>query len=72
MLLQHESEDGGEPASEDKLKSLKEFRSAGRGYWSHIPEQDWNDWRWQLKHRITTAATIPRSIRLHLLDELFL
>lgn len=35
-------------------RSLKRFRSAGRGYWRHIPDQDWNDWRWQLKHRIVS------------------
>jgi lysine 2,3-aminomutase len=39
---------------------LKEFRSAGRGFWSHIPEADWNDWRWQLKHRITSLQQLEK------------
>lgn len=40
--------------------SLKQFRSAGRGYWSHVSETDWNDWRWQLKNRITTIEQLER------------
>lgn len=35
-----------------RTHSLKEFRSAGRGFWSEVPEADWNDWHWQLKHRV--------------------
>lgn len=37
---------------------LKTFQSAGRGHWSHIPETDWNDWKWQLKNRITTVEQL--------------
>jgi len=40
--------------------SLKEFRSAGRGFWSHIPEKDWNDWKWQLKNRITSLEQLEK------------
>ena len=42
------------------LSSLKEFRSAGRGFWHDVPEAQWNDWRWQLKNRITTLAHLER------------
>jgi len=42
------------------LASLKEFRSAGRGFWHDVPEAQWNDWRWQLKNRITTLAQLER------------
>ena len=48
----------GENPDLARLNSLKEFHSAGRGFWADVPESDWNDWRWQLKHRITTAGTI--------------
>ena len=50
-------EDGEAPA---RLKELKEFRTAGRGFWRDVPDADWNDWRWQLKHRITTLAQLER------------
>ncbi len=42
------------------VKSLKEFKSAGRGFWSDVSDADWNDWRWQLKHRITTPEQLQK------------
>lgn len=42
--------------------ALKSFHSGGRGYWSHVPDADWNDWRWQLKHRITTLEQLERFL----------
>jgi lysine 2,3-aminomutase len=55
------SKDGvEEPPSCRSLNSLKEFRSAGRGFWSHVPGSDWNNWHWQLTHRITTLEQLQR------------
>jgi lysine 2,3-aminomutase len=51
---------GGEPPSGRLLQSLKEFRSAGRGFWRDVSDADWNDWHWQLKHRITTPEQLQR------------
>ena len=51
---------GEEPPSCNQLKSLKEFKSAGRGFWSDVPEADWNDWRWQLRHRITSVEQLQK------------
>jgi lysine 2,3-aminomutase len=42
--------------------SLKDFRSAGRGFWSNVPDSDWNDFRWQLKNRITTLDQLRRLL----------
>src|SRR5437667_6535893 len=53
--------DGEEPPS-DSLQSLKQFNSAGRGYWSHISETDWNDWKWQLKNRILRLEQLDRFL----------
>jgi lysine 2,3-aminomutase len=53
-------EKGGEPSGAGQLESLKRFHSAGRSFWSDIAEGDWNDWRWQLKHRITTLEQLHR------------
>ena len=36
------------------LDALKVFRTTGRGAWDRVDDSEWNDWRWQLKHRITT------------------
>jgi lysine 2,3-aminomutase len=49
--------DKGENA---KLNFHKQFRSSGRGFWSHVSDADWNDWRWQLKNRITSLEQLQR------------
>lgn len=41
---------------------LKEFRSPGRGFWARVPEAQWNDWRWQLKNRITTLEQLEKFL----------
>jgi lysine 2,3-aminomutase len=59
--MQPENLSGGEePPSGHRIQSLKEFHSAGRGFWSNVSDADWNDWRWQLKHRITNAGQLQR------------
>ncbi len=59
------SADGKEPPSSSLLNSsqlniLKRFRPAGRGFWRDVPDYQWNDWRWQLQHRITTVEQLER------------
>jgi lysine 2,3-aminomutase len=56
-----DEEDGG-AADAVHFKVLKEFRPAGRGFWSDVSDQDWNRWSWQLKHRITTLAQLQRLL----------
>ncbi len=51
---------GEEPPSGHRLHLLKGFHSAGQGFWHDVSDKDWNDWRWQLKHRITTAEQLQR------------
>src|SRR5208337_1658399 len=53
---------GEEPPSGHRLCSLKAFRSAGRGFWRDVSDTDWNDWRWQLQHRITTPEQLQRLL----------
>ena len=52
--------DSGEPPSDHRFQFLKEFHSAGRGFWHDVSDADWNDWHWQLKHRITTPEQLQR------------
>ena len=51
--------DGGNPTN---VNSLKTFDSAGRGFWSHISETDWSDWRWQLKNRIISLEQLQKRL----------
>jgi len=62
MQAEKSSRDGGEPPSARSLKVLKKFSSAGRGCWASVPDADWNDWRWQLKHRITTVGQLQKLL----------
>jgi lysine 2,3-aminomutase len=49
-----------EPPPGSKGNPLKEFRPAGRGFWSDVSEQNWTDWHWQLKHRITSLDQLQQ------------
>src|SRR5258708_38893446 len=60
MQLDTPSGDSEEPPSPSTLDSLKEFHPAGRGFWADVSEADWNDWRWQLRHRITSVEQLQR------------
>ncbi|MEJ0090352.1 MAG: KamA family radical SAM protein [Limisphaerales bacterium] len=60
MQADNSSTESGEPPSGGSFQALKKFQSAGRGFWSDVSEADWNDWRWQLKHRITNAEQLQR------------
>jgi lysine 2,3-aminomutase len=52
--------DSEEPPARPAAGSYKLFRSAGRGFWRDVPDDEWNDWHWQLKHRITNADQLQR------------
>ena len=54
------SEGSEEPPAPSNFETLKRFRPAGRGFWSDVPDSDWNDWRWQLKHRISNVEQLQR------------
>src|SRR5271170_6486294 len=45
-----------------RFESLKQFHSAGRGFWSDVTDANWNDWRWQLKNRITSLPQLQRFL----------
>lgn len=36
----------------------------GQGLWQHIPEENWRDWTWQLKNRITTIEQLDQLMVL--------
>ena len=61
----HEADGPGgtaDPAAAAVLGQLKKFHSAGRGFWANVSDHDWNDWRWQLKHRLTTLEQLQRFL----------
>ncbi len=65
MFLEKSREDAEDPPSDaehQRLTELKRFKAAGRGPWHDVPDHEWNDWRWQLKHRITNLAQLERHL----------
>lgn len=42
--------------------NFRTFQAAGKGAWNFVSDSDWNDWRWQLKNRITTLAQVEAKI----------
>lgn len=62
-MLAHEELGEGESVADALISpENSKFQSAGRGYWSKVAENDWNDWRWQLKNRITSLEKLERLL----------
>jgi lysine 2,3-aminomutase len=62
MQTDNSSAGAEEPPSGHQFQTLKEFKSAGRGFWRDVSDADWNDWKWQLKHRITNAEQLQKFL----------
>lgn len=41
-----------------------DFRPSYPGFWREVSGADWNDWKWQLRHRITTLEGLERHLVL--------
>jgi len=55
--------DKEEPGSKSDLLSSR-FPVAGKGLWNSVADSDWNDWRWQLRHRITSLESLETLLKL--------
>jgi lysine 2,3-aminomutase len=44
--------------------SGKSFRSHTPGYWPDAAPEQWNDWKWQLKNRVTNLAQLEARLTL--------
>jgi lysine 2,3-aminomutase len=51
------------PISEER-KKVEEIREVVPSPWKHVSEKEWNDWRWQLRHRITTLEKLKEILEL--------
>ena len=41
-----------------------DFVPASQGYWPEVPSAQWNDWKWQLKNRVTDLAGLEKHLVL--------
>src|ERR1700744_6306367 len=62
MQTEKSSANGDEPPSGGWSQNLKSFLSAGRGFWRDVSDADWDDWHWQLKHRITSVEQLQKFL----------
>ena len=44
--------------------TIQPFPSHRAPIYKDIPDSQWNDWRWQLSHRLNSAEDIGKLIRL--------
>ena len=51
-----------ESIDQDLLLQLKEFHPSGRGSWTEVSAADWDDWRWQLKNRVSSLEGLQCRI----------
>lgn len=51
-----------EPPSSPEFLALKAFLPSPRGPWAHVPDADWNDWRWHMKNRVTSVEQLERHL----------
>lgn len=42
----------------------KDFVSHAPGYWPGVSAEDWADWKWQLRHRVTSLPVLERHLQL--------
>ncbi len=48
----------------EQSESAKRFISHAPGFWPDTSPEQWGDWRWQLKNRVTTLAGLERHLDL--------
>jgi len=51
------------PILEEK-KEVEEVKETIPTYWKGVSEKDWNDWRWQLRHRVTRLDQLKEILEL--------
>jgi len=70
MYPQEEAKEPPEPPSCSSEFSLRTSRFSSLettprpAIWADIPEEDWNDWRWQLAHRLNSRAELEQILNL--------
>ena len=45
-------------------EKIEESRETIPQVWKGVSEKEWNDWRWQVRHRITTHEQLKEIIEL--------
>lgn len=51
-------------SKDNSLESLKTFQSFAPGHWDGVSEEDWNDWKWQMRNRVVSLDGLESRINL--------
>ncbi|MCK5072295.1 MAG: lysine 2,3-aminomutase [Bacteriovoracaceae bacterium] len=43
---------------------LEKFHDTSKGIWSNVPDENWYDWKWQLKNRVEDIETLKKIINM--------
>jgi len=54
----------GSSDTESAFLELKRFQSAPRNQWPGVTDEDWSDYRWQLRNNIRTLAQLEKHLTL--------
>ncbi len=54
---------------QNRLSELKKFRLSGKGPWEEVPDENWNDWVWQMKNRLTKMGDLQEWMSMLTEDE---
>jgi lysine 2,3-aminomutase len=49
---------------QDEEKKAEEAKESIPSPWRNVSEREWNDWRWQLRHRVTTLDQLKEILEL--------
>jgi lysine 2,3-aminomutase len=55
---------GGAPALKGRNRANTRTRAFRRAFYKDVPDKDWNDWRWQSRHRVRKLDQIERMLVL--------
>ena len=64
VIPSEEMPDGDEPPSLGRATHLKLPAPRRHPVWSDVPDEDWNDWRWQSQHAIRNPKQIAELLPL--------
>ena len=57
-MLSASQKNKGETTEPERLSVLKQFNEPSRKGWERVPEKDWQDWRWQIRHRLRSLQEL--------------
>jgi lysine 2,3-aminomutase len=68
--LSAEEEPPGHPANEvEEPPSLRLLRNREK-FFSNVPDENWNDWKWQFRNRITSIEALCKLVPLPIRDQI--